>query len=126
MTIKEEWSILTDQERNEIINEFIDKVFRNFDYTEIKDKYDEAKELGLPTLATNNPCLILELIDPVLTYALVSWMYRESNHSKWKEKVPLFGYRINSFVYNKSSLIGYSEQERDILQQATEIINNKL
>lgn len=115
---KESWENLTDDEKTQELQEIMPGV--NYKY--YKELYNMCMEHGRLNPAFENPCLSLKLIDPVLTMMLWSWMYSKG---KKLNNIPLFGYRLEEITIDKSSLMNFTNSEKDILSSAIKILQDK-
>lgn len=116
---KETWSNLTDEEKTIELQ----RIFPSANYNELRKKYDILKTQNLEgNLVFEHPVLILELIDPVLAPLIGSWMYCSGEKL---QNIPMFGYMINELVFDKSSMNTFTENEKNIINDAMKIIQNK-
>ena len=133
---KELWDTLTDEEKTQ----YMRNVFRamhigeTFDYTAVR-RTMEGMEQHRPGFLKNNtfknPCIVLELFDPVMAYELQSWMYMKFDekgnyNSREGGPAPIFGYLMKELCFDKDSLMEFTESEREVLREACRIINNKV
>lgn len=117
---KENWASLTDEEKTHELQKLIPGVT----YQEYKTEYERLKELGKEDfMVFNNPVITLELIDPVMAASLLSWMYR---HGDKINHIPLFGYEMKELTFDKSSLMGFSDDEKNVLSHAFNILKNRI
>lgn len=115
---------------------FMRRVFKrlhfgeDFDYAERRRYRDILIEKGINYGEFQNPCLVLELVDPVMANPIISWLYGEygdnGEYSAGGETAPLFGYNLIEIHFDKGSLMGYSSEEEDVLRRAFEIIKSKM
>ncbi len=115
---------------------FMRGVFKNlnfgqeFDYAECRGRYEILKEANAAGYAVfDNPCLELELVDPIMTSTLMSWLYTDYGdngcYAAGGESAPLFGYNLTNIWFNKGSLMGFSEEEEIVIRKAFDIIKKK-
>lgn len=127
--MKEKWESLSDEQKTSAMREFINKVgLNNFDYTkarEQRDRFIKAKSDMAFTCYSDlkNPCLTLKLVDPVLTDFMFAWMYAKS--SEHGVAIPFMGYELEEITFNKSTLMEYSDEEKQTLTAAIEILKKK-
>lgn len=130
---KDIWDAMSDEQKTVFMhNVFKDMdVGAEFDYSECKkwaERFKEAK--GEYYGVFNNPCVVLELTDPILACRLMSWLYRKYDEngnptSEGGQTAPLFGYTMKELYFNKGSLMQFSDSEKDILRRAIEILKEK-
>ena len=130
---KEKWNSMTDEQKTH----FMRNVFKDldlgetFDYAECRKRYERLKEMGKERFGKfENPCLTLELVDPIMANDVLSWMYchfdDEGNIVANGETPPIFGYNITELTFDKHSLMEYSENEQNVLREAVRIINRRV
>lgn len=130
---KEKWESMTDDQKTT----FMRNVFKNmslgenFDYAECKRFAERFKEeRGHYYGVFNNPCIVLNLVDPILACTLMSWMYAKYNDNGERdpsgETAPLFGYNMTELYFDKGSLMEFSDTEKQVLRRAVEIISEKV
>lgn len=120
---------MTDEQKTS----YMRKIFKelnigdSFDYTECRRVYDIITEVGV----YHNPCIVLELFDPIMAPTLMSWMYRNFDdngdvvdHTKGSP-APIFGYNMVELTFDKSTLMEFSDNEKQILREAMRIIRDK-
>lgn len=117
---KENWASLTDEEKTHELQ----KLMPGITYQEYKEQYERLKELGKESaMIFNNPVITLKLIDPIMAPSLFGWMYSRGdkiNH------IPLFGYEMTELTFDKSSLMGFSDDEKNVLSHAFNILKNRI
>lgn len=131
---KEEWQSMTDEQKTS----YMRRVFRamnigdSFDYARCREVHERMTEAGVGTHGVyKNPCIVLELFDPIMAPTIMSWMFRcfdedgESTDTEHGSQAPLFGYNIVELVYDKGSLMNFSDDEKQILREAMRIIGEK-
>lgn len=131
---KEKWQSMTDEQKTS----YMRKVFKelnigdSFDYAECRRVHDRMTEAGFGTHGVyQNPCIVLELFDPIMAPAIMSWMYCGFNDegdydsSSGGSPAPLFGYNMVELTFNKGALMGFSDEEKQILREAMRIIGEK-
>jgi len=131
---KEKWQSMTDEQKTS----YMRKVFKemnmgdSFDYAECRRLYDRMTEARSGTYGVyENPCIVLELFDPVMACCIMDWMYgcfddngdRENNPNG--TTAPLFGYRMVELYFDKGSLMKFSDSEKQVLREAMRIIGEK-
>lgn len=132
MNIKK-WQKMTDEQKTV----FMHNVFKvlhigeTFDYAELRKRYEEVqKNYGFSVMGGKKPLLELELVDPVMTAAVSSWLYckfdDEGNQAVFGETAPLFGYNLETWWGDKTILMKLTSQEKATLASAINIMKNKL
>ena len=128
---KEKWNGMTDEQKTK----FMRNVFKQlnfgdeFDYAESRKHYERMKEAGLGSHgAYANPCITLELVDPIMATEILSWMYSHfddegNNTVSSGETPPIFGYNMTELTFDKSTLMDYNDSEKEVLREAIRIIN---
>lgn len=119
---KESWASLTDEEKTKELQRLIP----GLNYTELKKDYEKFiadERLTCLCPIWEHPLLELELIDPVMTFMVMNYMYQQGEKLT---QVPLFGYKLNTIHFDVSSLTEYTESEKQILEEAMSIIKNKI
>ena len=79
---KEKWLNMSDDQKTSFMrNVFKDmNLGETFDYAECVKVAERMKEHDGKLFGVfNNPCIVLELVDPIMAYMLLSWMYRKFN-----------------------------------------------
>ena len=131
---KEKWESMTDEQKTS----YMRKVFKNmnigesFDYAECRRVYDGMIEAGIGTYGVyQNPCIVLELFDPIMAPAILDWMYCNFDDNGDRAEygkgnpAPLFGYNMIELTFDKGTLMGFSDTEKQILRDAMRIIAEK-
>lgn len=131
---REKWSALTDEQKTA----FMRKVFKNmnfgdsFDYADCRKLYERMTEEGSGTYGVyQNPCIVLELVDPIMAPAIMAWMYASFDDNGERvgytkgQQAPLFGYNMIELTFDKSTLMEFSDTEKQILREAMRIIGEK-
>lgn len=131
---KEKWQSMTDEQKTS----YMRKVFKemnigeSFDYAECRRVHDRMTEAGAGTYGIfQNPCIVLELIDSVMAPTIMNWMYRNFDDNGDSvgyvqgSPAPLFGYNLIELVFDKSTLMEFSDDEKQILREAMRIIGEK-
>lgn len=131
---KEKWQSMTDEQKTS----YMRKVFKEmnigdcFDYAECRRVYDRMTDAGAGTHGVfHNPCIVLELFDPVMASTIMSWMYRkfddngDSVDCDEGSPAPLFGYNMVELTIDKGTLMEFSDSEKQILREAMRIIGEK-
>ena len=118
---KESWASLTDEEKTTELQ----KLVPGLNYTELKEDYEKLlsndRTISLCP-KWERPVLELELIDPVMTHMIMSYMYQRGEKLS---QVPLFGYKLRTIHFNIASIANYSESEQAILREAISIIERR-
>lgn len=131
---EEKWSAMTDDQKTVYMRNVFKKmnIGENFDYAECRKLYERMTEPGAGTIGVyKNPCIVLELLDPIMAPAIMGWMYAnyddEGNPSGYGkgQPAPLFGYNLVELTFDKGSLMGFSDCEKQVLREAMRIINEK-
>ena len=131
MFTKESWSNLSDNDKTQFIRKFCELHHLNdFDYTKAKENAEKLKDVTGAFINVDNPCIVLRNIDPILTRLILSWMYTEieittENGKIIKNNCPFGGMGIEELWFDKSCLMQYSDEEKDILNRAIEILKRK-
>lgn len=129
---KEKWFNMSDDQKTS----FMRNVFKDmdlgetFDYAECVRISERMKEhTGELYGVFNNPCIVLELVDPIMANMLLDWMYRKFNDQGETDlngdTAPLFGYNMVELYFDKGSLMDFSDSEKDILREAVRIIKER-
>ena len=131
---KEKWQSMTDEQKTS----YMRKVFKemnigeNFDYAECRRLHDRMTEAGAGTHGVyQNPCIVLELFDPIMAPAIMGWMYDKFDDNgdavdyRQGSQAPLFGYNLVELTIDKSTLMGFSDSEKQTLREAMRIIGEK-
>lgn len=122
--MKKKWNELTDSEKSIIINDFVNNAsLINFDYEKERKLYDTIQHEREIYPKYNEPCLILKLVDPVMTMPLLNWLFEK--HELLDGGIPFMGYELQEIALDKSSLMNYNDEEKNIINKAIEIIKNK-
>ncbi|SEA78744.1 hypothetical protein SAMN04487851_11420 [Prevotella sp. tc2-28] len=125
---------MTDEQKTS----YMRKVFKemnigdSFDYTECRKLYERmTEEKGGTHGVYHNPCIVLELFDPIMAPAILGWMYCNfddngdcAGYGKGSP-APLFGYNMVELTFDKGTLMGFSDSEKQILREAISIIGEK-
>jgi hypothetical protein len=131
---KEKWQSMTDEQKTS----YMRKVFKemnigeSFDYMKCRKTYELIAEKGYGTHGVyQNPCIILELFDPVMAHTIMSWMFRryddDGNFVQHEgSPAPLFGYNMVELTFDKHTLMKFSDTEKKILREAMHIIEEKV
>nr|UWI27731.1 MAG: hypothetical protein [Bacteriophage sp.] len=134
MVDKEQWEKLSDEDKSYVIGEFCEKLGlgKDFDYAKAREYHDRVQEsyrqarLTNNTMSYENPVLVLKLIDPILADMILAWMYTKVELPNGKKtEVPFLGYNLIEFVFDKSSLMNYNSEEKEVLRDAIRILKNK-
>lgn len=137
MVSKEYWANLSDEDKSKIIRRFceINDIGPDFDYAKVRDfservkqKYKEYKESGIyrNNQFWEHPVLILELVDPLMAEMILSWMYAKVELPNGeRSEVPFMGYHIVELVFDKGSLMKFTDEEKNVLNQAMNILKSR-
>ena len=130
---KEKWQSMTDEQKTL----YMRKVFKeinigdSFDYAECRKLYERMTDDYGTYGVCQNPCIVLELFDPIMAPAIMSWMYcgfddnGEHVGSTQGSPAPLFGYNLVELTFDKGTLMEFSDNEKQILREAMRIIGEK-
>lgn len=134
----DKWQSLNEEQRNKIVNkihEIMNFSNTNFykDYValenNLKDELGENSYTGL--ISNENPCLVLTLCDPILSRIIQRWLYStiivfdDDGSIIWNDRMPFAGFFLDEIYFDKSSLMKYSDEEKEIINKAIDIIKNK-
>ena len=131
---KEKWSALTDEQKTAYMrNVFKELNFgESFDYAECRKLHERMMKVGHGVYGVyENPCIVLQLVDPIMAPAIMGWMYTcfDDNGNRVDytagKPAPLFGYKMIELVLDKGSLMEFSDSEKEILREAMRIIGEK-
>lgn len=131
MFTKESWAKLSDNDKTKFIRKFCEMhSLNNFDYAKAKEFAEKMKNVSCAFINNSNPCIVLRNIDPILTQLVLSWMYSEIEITSEdghviKNNCPFAGFGIEEIYFDKSSLMEYSDEEKEILNKAVEILTTK-
>nr|DAJ07268.1 MAG TPA: hypothetical protein [Caudoviricetes sp.] len=134
MVSKEYWASLSDEDKSKIIRKFceINDLGPDFDYSKVRAFFEEVKqkykEAGLHrgNQAWEHPILVLELVDPLMAEMVLSWMYAKVElPSGERSTVPFMGYHIVELVFDKGSLMKFTDEEKNVLNHAMDILKSK-
>ena len=130
---KEKWQSMTDEKKTS----YMRKVFKamnigeSFDYADCRRVYEVLKANGGAYGVYENPCVVLELFDPIMAPLIMRWMCSKFDDNGDVAKngqgteAPLFGYRMTELFFDKGSLMEFSDNEKQILREAMRIIGEK-
>lgn len=117
---KENWESLTDDEKTQELQ----KIIPGVDYAQYRKVYEKLKEVDRDWFGVfEHPVLVLELIDPIMGHAVMNWLYTKGDKI---DGIPLFGYKLTEICLDKSSLSGFSDEERVVVRRAMEILKSKV
>lgn len=129
---KEHWNSLSDEDKSWVIKKFCENLGlgKDFDYSKVRDLHERVYG---EYLKTNNsfepfehPVLVLELVDPIMADMILSWLNtRIELPNGTRMEVPFLGYRLMELVFDKSSLMNFTTEERGIIGAAINILKNK-
>ena len=125
---------MTDEQKTS----YMRKVFKNmnigesFDYAECRRVHDRMTDAGAGTHGVyHNPCIVLELFDPIMAPMIMNWMYGNFDDNgdsvgyAQGSPAPLFGYSLIELTFDKGTLMEFSDNEKQILREAMRIIGEK-
>ena len=130
---KEKWQSMTDEQKTS----YMRKVFKSmnigesYDYAKDREVYERLTENNVTHGVYQNPCIVLELFDPVMAHTIMSWMYRNFDDNgdavgyTQGSPAPLFGYSLIELTFDKSTLMDFSDNEKQVLREAMRIIGEK-
>ena len=133
----DKWQSLNDEQRNRIVQRMHEVMdFNNpnfyFDCVKVEAKLKEINGGGWTGLISNpNPCLVLTCCDPLLSRIIGIWLNTEIQVEDkdgsiiWNDRIPFAGFFLDEIYFDKSSLMQYSDDEKDIINKAIDIIKNK-
>lgn len=119
----ERWKALPDEEKQKVLDEFKRRI-DNLVYSDICKSYEFYQENG-GNYKWKHPVLLLRLADEKMTHQILSWLYSEVETSQGKMNVPFGGYFLEEITFDKSSLMAYDDEEKEVLRKAIQIIRNK-
>lgn len=119
----EKWKALPDEEKQKVLDAFKRRI-DNLEYSDICKSYEFYQEVG-ENCKWEHPVLLLRLADEKMTPHILSWLYSEVETSQGKMNVPFGGYFLEEITFDKSSLMAYSDEEKEVLRKAIQIIRNK-
>lgn len=134
----DKWQSLTNEQRNRIVqrmHEVMDFANPNFYFdcikveNRMKAQLDEDAYTGL--IQNPNPCLVLTCCDPLLSRIIGKWLNTriqvedKDGSIIWNDRMPFGGFFLDEIYFDKSSLMQYSDNEKDIINEAINIIKNK-
>ena len=91
----------------------------------VKQKYKESG-INKSENAWEHPVIVLELVDPLMAEMIFSWMYAKVELPNGnKSEVPFMGYHIVEYVFDKGSLMKFTNEEKDVLNHAMNILKSK-
>lgn len=143
ITDEDKWKKLTIEERNKVIDKFIDEIGLNkpdFYKRVVKQHEDAIKELeekGYPSDSYCGypnwilPVVFLYGIDEHLQSILLRLMYRiitvkdENGDEIYKGRVPLLGGLIYNITFDRSNIY-FDESQKEIINRAINILTSKL
>lgn len=133
---KDIWGQMSDEQKTEYMrNVFKEmRIGQDFDYAECRRVYERMKgESSRAYGEFDNPCLVLELADPIMSYMIMGWMYSTFNirgervaFNQGGDTAPLFGYNLVELHFDKRSLMNFSDDEKSIIKRAVDIINERV
>lgn len=118
------WQALSEEEKDKVLKEFLNRL-DGLNYKDICHSSALMEEANLGTYKFKHPVLVLRLADEKMSHQIMAWLYSTVETSQGKIHVPLFGYFLDEIVFDKSSLMSYDDNEKEILRQAIRIIQEK-
>lgn len=135
MVSKEYWANLSDEDKSNLIRRFckLHGLGPDFDYSELKRFHEEMKERYANNTGLyrgNNPCenpvLVLKLVDPIMAEIIFSWMYTKLDlPDGTSSEIPFMGYHLVEYVFDKGSLMGFTDEEKNVLNHAINILKSR-
>ena len=133
---KEFWNSLSSKEKTKAIRYFLEaNGLIDFDYDEAKFDYERLTEkLGDKSWTyfcnLKNPLIELKEIDPVLSYMVYSLLYTAydyvlPNGEIKSNTIPILGFNVEAIHFDKSSLMNFSDSEKQVLSEAMNILKSK-
>lgn len=131
---KEKWQSMTDEQKTSYMRNVFKtlKLGDSFDYADCRERHKRVIEAGIGIHGVyQNPCITLELVDPIMAHSLMSWMYcdfdENGNIVKYagEGSAPIFGYNMVELTFDKTTLMEFSDDEKRILREAVRIIREK-
>lgn len=137
------WKKLTIEERNKVINKFIEDIglnkpdFYKYIVEQHEDAIKDLEEKGYPTDSYCGypnwilPVVFLYGIDEHLQSMLLRLMYKvitvkdENGDEIYKGRVPLLGGLIYNITFDKSDVY-FDQSEKEIINKAINILTSKL
>ena len=133
---REKWERLSDDEKTK----YMRNAFRNlqfgekFDYAALRKHHERLIELDKNRFENygvyQNPCLVLEIFDPIMAPMIMDWMFSklddEGNLDNDGSPAPLFGYMVTDLCFDVKSLMEFNEEEKSILREAMRIIYKRV
>jgi len=120
----EKWQALSDEEKDKALKALLQRL-DGLNYKDICKHHDLMTESDMSAYAYKHPVLVLRLADEKMSHQIMSWLFSTVDTSQGKMHVPLFGYFLDEIVFDKSSLMSYDDNEKEILRQAIRIIQEK-
>ena len=117
------WECLSNEEKQQVLDSFKQRI-GNLNYSEICKSYEKYKEEGVYG-GWKNPVLLLKLADKKMAHHILTWLYSTVKTSQGNIRIHFCGYFLEEITFDKSSLMEYSEEEKDILRKAIDIIKDK-
>lgn len=133
----DKWQNLNNEQRNRIVQRMHEVMdFSNpnfyFDCVRTEARFKEANGGGWTGLIENpNPCLVLTCCDSLLSRILGRWLNTKIQVEDkdgtiiWNDRLPFAGFFLDEIYFDKSSLMQYSDDEKNIINKAISIIKNK-
>ena len=130
---KEKWQSMTDEQKTA----FMRNVFKtfdfgeSFDYAKCREYYERMTDEHGTYGVYQNPCVVLELVDPIMAPVIMRWMYCRFDDNGERvghglgDTAPLFGYNLDELTFDKGSLMNFSDSEKQVLREAVRIIKEK-
>lgn len=133
---KEFWNSLSSEEKTKAIRHFLEKNgLIDFDYDKAKSHYEQiTKQFGDKSWTyfcnLKNPVIELKELDPVLSYMVYSLLYTAydyvlPNGETKTDTIPILGFNVEAIHFDKSSLMNFSDSEKQVLSEAMNILKSK-
>lgn len=120
----ERWQALPDEEKASVMKDFLSRL-NGMDYAEICRTHERIEETECGGWAWEHPVLLLRLADRKMAHHIMAWMYSTAQTSQGEMHIPFAGYFLEEVTFDKSSLMQYSDTEKEILRQAMKILREK-
>lgn len=134
----DKWNNLNEQQRDKVVKRIYEVLGFNNPNPYIKEadrvRKDRAENgsfgyIGL--IENSNPCLVLNLCDPVLSRIIQKWLFTtievldDDGTVIWNDRMPFCGFFLDEVYFDKASLMKYTDEERDVINKAINIIKNR-
>lgn len=118
------WQALPDEEKTAVLQSFL-KRLDGLKYEDICKTHERMRDIRAGDWVWEHPVLVLRLADKKMTEQILAWMYHKVETSQGEIHVPFGGYFLEELVFDKFSLMQYSDDEKEILRQAMQILQEK-